>query len=484
MGPGDDEKTHLTAKSSETLPNLIRNKEPLTIGEAIERLSCGFGTVLYCLGPYGFMIMCGAELAVMTIVSLILKCEWGLSTFWTSIVQVVGMLTGTIFGLFLSNLGDRFGRRRMLILATFGVIVMGVLSGLSRELWQILVCRALLGLTVAIGAGPAATYSAEIPTIKFRSLSLSSVGIGWGIGTALGSGLAYLTLGPYGWRGYLIMVALLCLPVLILLLMIRESPRYDIRVGNMENAKKTLKSLSRMNCSTELEDVEIVNDQNGEELQVTTFYQSYQVLKTTGHTADFWKLILLTVTGQFIHMGMLYVAPRFMNDQGSSHLDSTKIIQNHSCSFDDSVLFDLGIIGLADPISVSIALLLVDKIGRRNLLFVSTIIPLLAMIPFYFEISSSLTLVVLIVTRGSMAVVGWLNFVIGSEYFPTSVRSFTSSIVNVCTGLSGVASSFVVQYAYDESSTLATAVLHMALLATILAVYSIKREMMGQQLEQ
>ena len=83
-----------------------------------------------------------------------------------------------------------------------------------------------------------------------------------------------------------------------------------------------------------------------------------------------------------------------------------------------------------------------------------------------------------------MAVVGWLNFVIGSEYFPTSVRSFTSSIVNGCTGLSGVASSFVVQYAYDESSTLATAVLHMALLATILAVYSIKREMMGQQLEQ
>ena len=485
MGSGDGEKTQLMAASTETSSNTIGCKEPVAIGDAIERLGCGFGSVLYCLGPYGFMIIGGAEVAVMSIVSLILKCEWGLSTFWTSILQIISLLSTTVLGLFLSNLGDRFGRRLILILTTCGVIVSGILSGLSRNLWQILVCRALQGVANAIGTGPATTYSAEIPTIKFRSLSLSSVGIGWGIGTALSSGLAYLTLGPYGWRGYLILIALLCSPVLILLLMIRESPRYDVRVGNMENAEETLKSLSRLNCSAELENVEIVKDQDVEELDVVTFYQSYHLLKTTGRTSDFWKLVFLTVTGQFFYLGMLYVAPRFMDNQ-DSHLNSPNIQfqQNQSCAFDNSVLFDLGIIGLAEPISVAIGLLFVDKIGRRNLLFVVTILPLFVMIPLYFEISSSLTLIVLIVTRASMAVVSWLNFVIGSEYFPTSVRSFTSSIVSTCTCLSGVLSSFAVQYAYDESSNLATVILQVALLATILAVYSIKREMMGQQLEQ
>ena len=220
-------------------------------------------------------------------------------------------------------------------------------------------------------------------------------------------------------------------------------------------------------------------------MDVATFFQSYQLLKTTGLTSDFWKLVFLTVTGQFFYLGMLYVAPRFMDNQ-DSHLNSANIQlqQNQSCAFDNSVLFDLGVIGLAEPISVAIGVLFVDKIGRRNLLFVATILPLFVMIPLYFEISSSLKLIVLIFTRGCMAVVSWLNYVMGSEYFPTSVRSYASSIINVCFSSSAVLSSFAVQYAYDESPTLATAILQVALLVGILGAYSFKREMMGQQLEQ
>ena len=489
MNSDNDEKIRLTAAVEGTsVSSSTTNRDSSTIGEAIERLGCGFGSVLYCLGPYGFLMMEGAEVAVMSIVSLILECEWGLSTFWTSMIQIISLLSATIFGLLLSHLGDRFGRRRILILTSFGMIVSGVLSGLARNVWQMLICRALVGVNMGLGSGPAATYSAEIPTIKFRSLSLTSVGIGWGMGTALSSGLAFLTVGSYGWRGYLIMIAILCLPVLVLFFIARESPRYDVRVGNLENAQETLRSLSRLNCGKESLDFEIIEDQNCDEPDITSFYESYQVLRRTGYTSDFWKLVIFSLAGQFVYMAMIYVAPRFMDNQSSSNLNSfeNEMEQNQYCSFDNTVLilFDLGVIGLADPISVAMAFPLVDKIGRRNLLFVSTVLPIFVMIPLYFRIPSSLMLVVLLVSRGSLAVFGWLNFVTGSEYFPTSIRSFTSSIVQACFCSAGVLSSFAVQYTYDLSSILIIAIMQTALLVAIFAIYSIKREMMGQQLEQ
>ena len=479
MESENNEKSLLTAAIEPSSESASRKSH--TIGEAIERLGCGFGSVLYGLGPYFFSLMMGAEVVVMSVVSLILKCGWGLSTFWTSTLQIISMITSTIFAFLLSHLGDRYGRRMILIIATIALLSSGILSGLAQNLWQLLLCRAIVGASGGIGSGPAAAYSAEIPTIKYRSLSMSAAGLGWGIGTALSSGLAYLTLGPYGWRGYLIIIGLLCSPILFLFFIIKESPRHDVRMGKLENAQETLKTLAYLNCTKELGEVEITQDNNSEELEITTFYQSYQILRTTGYLSDFWKLAIITLTGQFVYMGMLYAAPLFI-DEGPCH--SGKITQKQFCSFDNSVLFDLGVIGLAEPVSLVIGLLLLDKIGRRNMLFISSLIPVFVFIPLYFCIPSALTLTVLLMNRGTLAIMGWINFVIASEYFPTSVRSFTSSIIGSCCSLTSVIASFAVHYAYHESSSLFVIIMQIALVVSAGVIYSIKREMTGEQLEQ
>mgnify|MGYP000359436904 CR=1 FL=1 len=109
-------------------------------------------------------------------------------------------------------------------------------------------------------------------------------------------------------------------------------------MGKLENAQETLKTLAYLNCTKELGEVEITQDNNSEELEITTFYQSYQILRTTGYLSDFWKLVIITLTGQFVYVGMLYAAPLFV-DEGPCH--SVKITQkqtSQSCSFDNSVL--------------------------------------------------------------------------------------------------------------------------------------------------
>ncbi|KAL5253915.1 hypothetical protein ACHWQZ_G013618 [Mnemiopsis leidyi] len=486
MTGSSDEKTPLKTVPECTespFPETPSNRRTLTIGEAMEELGCGLGSILYSLAPYCFLLIEGAEVTVMAVVSLILQCEWGLTKFWTSALQVISMATCTISGLLFSHLGDQFGRYPIMLWTLLIILVAGLLSGLSVNLWQIMVCRALVGVGEGLGAGPAATFSAEIPTIKYRSLSMTSVGIGWGLGTALSSGLAYLTLEPYGWKGYLIVLALMCSPVLILLFFIRESPRYDVRVGKVAKARETLRRLARLNFrESELEDFELVQDPNIEKVEVATLYESYQVLSRTGYLSDFWKLVAITLTGQFVYMGQIYAAPLYLND-GACYVGKVNE-EKKSCSFDQSVLFDLGVVGLADPISVLLGLLFIDRIGRRNLFLSTCVLPIFVLIPFYFCTSSTSRVIALMAFRGLLSVFGWTNFVIAAEYFPTSVRSFTSSVVNSCYSLASIFSAFVVQFAYDISPDLLTATLQISLVVTLVFVVNIKREMTGQQLEQ
>jgi MFS family permease len=204
-------------------------------------------------------------------------------------------------------------------------------------------------------------------------------------------------------------------------------------------------------------------------------------LKTTGYLSDFWKLVAITLGGEFVYMGFIYSAPHYVYNGPCNVIN---IQHNKSCSFDDSVLFDLGIIGLADPISLAIGLFLVDRIGRKTLILISTMIPTIVLIPLYFCIPSNLMLIIQVVARGHLAVMGWSIYVISSEYFPTSVRSFTTSVVNAFYSLASVISSFVVQCSFDVSSDLITIIMQITLVLTTILIYSIKREMTGRQLEQ
>jgi MFS family permease len=475
----ESEKTPLTAAEDTS----SSTGQPLTIGDAIERIGCGFGSILYVLGPYGVLIMGGAEICVMTIISLIVRCPWNLSTVYVSALQITGPAFFAIFSVFLSNLGDKYGRKPVLLLNTFGTIVFGILCGFCNDFWQLLVCRAIFGAFMGVGLGPASSYSTEIPTIKFRAFGMASNGLGFGIGTAVSSGLAYLTIGPLGWQGYVMVTALICLPFFFVLLLIRESPRHDVQVGKVHEAQKTVKILSKLNCtSDQLDNYEIAEVPNFTiEQEGNTFFQGYQVLKRAGYAFDFWNLACVCSTAQFGHISILYVGPRLMN---AGYCSSSVFVKNQSCSFDKSVLFDLGVIGLTDPIGIILGLLVVNQIGRIKLIRVAIIIPMLSLALLYVCAGSKYLLTVLSVTRGSLAILSWSVFVVAGETFPTSVRSFVSSIIFACTSIAGLTSSFVMQYAFELNPLCAIIIIQAALFISGVFSCFIKRETAGTQLDQ
>jgi len=474
----ESEKTHLTAAAN--IPATSTSTEFVTVGEAIERVGCGFGTILYALGPYGVMITCGAEVSVMAIVSLMVRCEWEMSTFSMSVLQITGMVFSSIFSICFSNLGDTLGRRPVLIVTTLVAMLAGLLSGMCTQLWQLLVCRAVIGASTGIGFGPAMAYATEIPTIKYRALSMASNGLGWGIGTAFSSILAYLTLVPLGWRGFLIALALSCSPFLIIVILTRESPRYDLQVGKVSEAMETIEILSKLNCTGDkTENLSITEDPHVEQ-EISTFCQSYQVIQESGYAHEFWILVCVNFTSEFAYMCIIYAAPRFMNE---GYCSSSTYTREESCIFDKAVLFDLGIIGLAEPFSILLALLFVNWIGRIKLTIFTSVFPTLLLFLLYICVGTDFILAVLLITKGALTVRSWLIFVIAGESFPTSVRSFTNCILGGCCSISSIAASFAVHYAYEENPIFVIVVMQGVLVITSVFAFCIKRETSGTLLE-
>ena len=60
----------------------------LEINEAIETAGFGCGTILHSLGPFLMFCLEGGEIIVLSIVGIMLRCEWNLTTFWVTFLQV------------------------------------------------------------------------------------------------------------------------------------------------------------------------------------------------------------------------------------------------------------------------------------------------------------------------------------------------------------------------------------------------------------
>ncbi|MBI3091570.1 MAG: MFS transporter [Candidatus Tectomicrobia bacterium] len=129
-------------------------------------------------------------------------------------------------------LGDRFGRKRLLLLGTAGIAVTSVLTGVAHTFATLFLARFFCGLFTG-------TYFGNDRPITSHFTPVEKMGMGQGIttcGMALGMGLGIALTGTLaaalGWR---LVYALYALPVLaagfFIWFFLREPPRYDAESG-------------------------------------------------------------------------------------------------------------------------------------------------------------------------------------------------------------------------------------------------------------
>ncbi|WP_438393125.1 MFS transporter [Caballeronia sp. DA-9] len=167
---------------------------------------------------------------------------WGLSASSIGIMLSSG-LAGFAVGSAVSGLlGDRFGRRRILLLGCWGSGLMSVVIALfANSLGSYIVLRVIMGLALGLLMPLAITYINEIAPARssnvFTSLFFS---LGWVSGSS-SAGLIAAWLTPhYGWQSLYYVGGVALVFALMIQLWLPESPRFLASRGRWEEVKPLL----------------------------------------------------------------------------------------------------------------------------------------------------------------------------------------------------------------------------------------------------
>lgn len=178
-----------------------------------------------------------ADRTVLSPVMKDIQAEFGLSGTELGLVSSVFFLSYALLQIPAGVLGDRIGRKKVLVP---GFILFGVftaVTGMVKTFVQLLAARVVTGIGEGTYYGPQYGISSEQIPQEFRSLGSAIINSGMAFGIALGlmasSWIAY-TLG-FGWRTPFYFVAALTIVTgLLIWCLVKEAPRPAAAAGQSQ----------------------------------------------------------------------------------------------------------------------------------------------------------------------------------------------------------------------------------------------------------
>ena len=362
-----------------------------------------------CVAALGGLLF-GYDIGIISGALLFMEQDFPLTPFLTGVV-VSSILLGAVAGAGASGaLGDRLGRRKMVLIAAVIFALGAVGMGLSPTVGVLIFFRIVTGLAVGAASALVPTYISEISPTDMRG-SLSSV---FQLAITLGILLAYLVnfalAGAEAWRWMLGLAAVPAVVLFVGMYLVPETPRWLIKNDRMDEARGVLRR------SRGQEDVE---DEIGEIREVEREEAQTGVRELL---APWVRPMLVVGVGlamlqQFVGINtIIYYAPNIIKDTGLG--DSA------------SILATVGI-GVVNVIFTLVAIWLIDRIGRKRLLLYglsgmtlgTLLLGLGFVLPSLAGVVSWITLGAMLLYIASFAAsFGPIVWVMLPEIFPLQVR--------------------------------------------------------------
>jgi MFS transporter, SP family, galactose:H+ symporter len=322
----------------------------------------------------------------------------------------LGAVAGAIVA---ANWSDRVGRRITLILCSVVFLAGALASSLSVSIEMLTLSRLLLGLGIGASALTAPQFLAELAPARIRGAVVSAfqLMITVGIFTSYLSNLVLVPLGD--WR---VILGLGMVPAIIALLGILkapESPRWLVLKGRSEQARTVLRRIEPDRPEQEIDTIV-----SGIEQATRIDEQPHSGgLFSPGFRNIAIFALAVFVLQQFSGINaVIYYAPTIMGAVG----------------FDGSetrLLATVGI-GVVNVLMTIVAMLVVDRFGRRPLLIIGffgsgcSLVLIAATIHLQGDAAAFATMVGLVCYIGFFAVsLGPLPWLYMSELFPIGLRS-------------------------------------------------------------
>ncbi len=361
---------------------------------------------------FGFdtVVISGAEKALQEL--------WPRGEVFHGWVIMSSALWGTVVGALFGGIPtDKYGRKPTLIIIGVLYLTSAIGSGLATDPWMFAIYRFIGGLGVGASTIAAPIFISEIAPAKDRGklVALYQFNIVFGILMAFVSNYLLKDFGSEPWRWMIGMEAFPAFIYCLLIFLIPESPRWLITIK--DNIEKAIPTLKVMDPNTDVQ-VQIANikaDHVKDEINENIWMPRYRYPLILAFLISFFN--------QFSGINaFLYYAPRIFEIAG---------LQQSS-----ALLSSIGI-GITNLIFTYIGMMMIDRFGRRQLMFIGSIGYIISLslvaIAFYLEIKGMAVPIFLFMFIASHAIgQGAIIWVFISEIFPNHLRgqgtSFGTSV--------------------------------------------------------
>jgi sugar porter (SP) family MFS transporter len=343
-----------------------------------------------------------------------LQLGWGVSS----------LLVGAIFGAFGSGiLTDMYGRKRVLIIVALFFAVSCALTAISSSSVLFISARLFGGLAVGAASVLSPMYVAEVAPANKRGMLVAIYQLTIVIGILCSYTINFwLHDADNNWRW---MFATGVVPSILFftgLFFIPESPRWLYKAGRKEESLKVLTRIGG-EALAKVEILEIAESLEGNSISVSRG-ELFKPASRKVMIVGFFLAILVQISG--INTIIDY-APKILLAAGVE-------IKN--------ALLQTSLLGLINFIFTFVAILFIDKVGRRRLYLIGSMGMAITLVllasSFYLKLSGIVTLVcIMLFLMFFASCIGPVFWTLVSEIFPNRIRgkalafaSFTQWIFN------------------------------------------------------
>lgn len=298
---------------------------------------------------FGFdtVVISGAEKTIQTL--------WGLSPGMHGLAMGAA-LWGTVLGSLVGSWPtDYFGRKKTLLWIGLLFLVGSIWSAFATEVYSFMIARFLGGIAIGVSTVAAPLYISEIspPDNRGKLAGMFQFNIVFGILVAFASNALLADLGEHSWRWMLGIMAVPSLIYTFACFVIPESPRWLIsRKRNRAAGLEVLRLINPKATEGEL-------DSEADTMTIAA--------EEAGSVQGFWRTgmrtpILIAFLVAFFNQlsginAILYFAPRIFELTGLGQKAA--------------LLQSVGI-GVTNLIFTFVGLWLIDRLGRRTLLYIGS----------------------------------------------------------------------------------------------------------------
>jgi MFS transporter, SP family, arabinose:H+ symporter len=372
---------------------------------------------------YDWVVIGGAKPFYEAFFHLVTPSQIG----WAMSSALIGCLAGAIASGILS---DRFGRKRLLLLAAFLFTVSSIGTGMADTFFVFLVWRIAGGVAIGLASNLSPMYIAEVAPSPIRgqlvSVNQLTIVIGvlaaqvmnWLIARPVPAGATAMQIlhswnGQMGWRWMFAVTAVPSLLFLISMLIVPESPRWLAKNGQPSRARAVLARIGGAGfAQRELDDIEAT-------LANEVARVDFRDLLEPKVMRILWLGIFLAVFQQWCGINVVF-----------SYAQEVFAAAGYQVS---DILLNIVVTGATIFVFTFVAIFTVDRFGRRPLMLIGAaglaITYFLLGLTYHVGLRGWPVLMLVVIAVAcysfSLAPITW---VVLSEIFPNRIRGAAMAV--------------------------------------------------------